>query len=111
MGIAMPSSTAIDFQEHCKTEIRSYVESIHKINKQFNKVRDVVKWFGEHNVTPAAAVYYWPTILCLLPADHDVHKTDWSALHRDDNGRWGHYPVAHAGNRGDYRRCGTMPEA
>ncbi len=75
-GIAVPVSEAISTQEHCHVEIMGYSEDVHNIHQQFNKVRDVVKWFGEHNVTTAAAVYYWPTILCLLPADHDVHNTN-----------------------------------
>ena len=50
------------------------LQAICDLHKQFNKVREVVDWFGEHHVTPSAAVYYWPTIKSLLPSEHPVHQ-------------------------------------
>lgn len=55
--------------------ILGVLQEIVDINKQFDKVRKVIEWFGEHKVTPGAARYYWPTILSLLPASHAVHET------------------------------------
>jgi hypothetical protein len=52
----------------------AFFQSVCDVNKQFNKVRKVIEWFDEHSVTIGAAVYYWPTILSLLPPTHLVHE-------------------------------------
>jgi hypothetical protein len=52
----------------------AFFQSVCDVNNQFNKVRKVIQWFDEHSVTIGAAVYYWPTILSLLPPNHLVHE-------------------------------------
>lgn len=54
-------------------QIMDLLVSIYELHKQFNKVRKVIDWFGEHKVTPGAAVYYWPTIRSLCGSGHAVH--------------------------------------
>ena len=54
--------------------IFSTLQAVCDVHAQFDKVRKVVDWFGEHNVTAGAAAYYWPTVKMLLPPKHAVHE-------------------------------------
>ena len=60
------------------------VTGILELNKQYDKAREVVKFFNRKG-TPGAARYYWPTMCSLLPAEHAIHKAD-GAKFRDIDG-------------------------
>ena len=70
-----PMSGKDTIQDHkAAPAIMGLLEATCMVHNQFNKVREVIDWFGEHHVTIGAAVYYWPTIKSLLPSEHPVHK-------------------------------------
>ena len=72
-AIHMQCPKAIAVAVTPNAQIMDLLVSIYDLHKQFNKVRKVIDWFGEHKVTPGAAVYYWPTIRSLCGSGHAVH--------------------------------------
>jgi hypothetical protein len=79
VGMQLPSNDPVITFSHGSTgtahdAIMNVLQEVSTIHARFNKVRKVIDWFGEHNVTPATAAYYWPTFRSLLPAAHPFHQ-------------------------------------
>lgn len=53
--------------------IQSAVEAAHTEHLQFEKVRQVVRWFN-NNATPGAARHYCPWLTSVLPQDHPFQQ-------------------------------------
>ncbi len=66
---------------HCALQLDTYpaiwrvLAELGTIHKQYNKVRACVAWMNE-NATLGAAKFYFPSLGCLLPANHAFHNTD-----------------------------------
>jgi hypothetical protein len=51
-------------------ELRAAMATISGIVTQHNKLRSILRWFTQHEVTAGAARHYFPTLQSLLPTDH-----------------------------------------
>ena len=51
------------------------LEQLHTIRRRFQQVEQVISYLQE-NATIGAVRYYWPTVISLLPADHEIHRVD-----------------------------------
>ncbi len=66
---------------HCVPQLDAYpaiwrvLSEIAAIHEQYNKVRTCVDWMN-NNATVGAAKFYFPSLGCLLPANHAFHKSD-----------------------------------
>ena len=74
--IFIPADGTEQLQDHKGERIVSYLEQVHAVCMEWNKVRCVVKWLNENDATPSAARHYWPTILSLVNESHPVHGVD-----------------------------------
>ena len=74
--IFIPRDGTEQLQDHKGEHIVSYLEQVHAVCMEWNKVRCVVKWLNDHIVTPSAARHYWPTILSLVNESHPVYGVD-----------------------------------
>ena len=74
--IFVPRDGTEQLQDHKGEHIVSYLEQVHAVCMEWNKVRCVVKWLNDHIVTPSAARHYWPTILSLVNESHPVYGVD-----------------------------------
>ena len=74
--IFVPRDGTEQLQDHKGEHIVSYLEQVHAVCMEWNKVRCVVTWINDHIVTPGAARHYWPTILSLVNESHPVYGVD-----------------------------------
>ena len=74
--IFIPADGTEQLQDHKGEHIVSYLEQVHAVCMEWNKVRCVVTWINDHIVTPGAARHYWPTILSLVNESHPVYGVD-----------------------------------
>ena len=74
--IFVPRDGTEQLQDHKGEHIVSYLEQVHAVCMEWNKVRCVVTWINDHIVTPSAARHYWPTILSLVNESHPVYGVD-----------------------------------
>ena len=74
--IFIPRDGTEQLQDHKGEHIVSYLEQVHAVCMEWNKVRCVVKWLNENDATPSAARHYWPTILSLVNEGHPVYGVD-----------------------------------
>lgn len=74
--IFIPRDGTEQLQDHKGEHIVSYLEQVHAVCMEWNKVRCVVTWINDHIVTPSAARHYWPTILSLVNESHPVYGVD-----------------------------------
>ncbi len=61
--------------ENTYPSIWRVLAEVKAIHAQYNKVRACVSWMNK-NATVGAARFYFPSLGCLLPADHAFHKAD-----------------------------------
>lgn len=71
---AKDSLIAIQPEAAKHEQLLALVETLVDITRQYDKLRDIVKYFNSKFVTPGAARYYFPTMASLLPTDHPFHK-------------------------------------
>ncbi len=76
-----PLRIASPDEGHCAPQLDAYpaiwraLAELKTIHEQYNKVRTCVEWMND-NATVGAAKFYFPSLGCLLPADHAFHKSD-----------------------------------
>lgn len=69
-GIIFPQD-----DERAPSPIMADLYTINETHRKFNRVRNVVGWLN-HNATPMAARYYFPSLGAVLPPDHAFHTHD-----------------------------------
>jgi hypothetical protein len=72
MGCIPPKKNLITVQPNAPKapELRAAMVTIHGIVTQHDKLRSILRWFTQHEVTVGAARHYFPTLQSLLPTDH-----------------------------------------
>lgn len=87
IGMFAPTKEAVmqRFKNNMPRAIRDCLDGMCKVRNSFDNVLKVVNWFLEHNATPGAIRYYWPTAMVLTPDDTALQEAS-GARFKDING-------------------------
>lgn len=55
-------------------KVMATLDQTYAIVQRFEKVRRIIRWFNEKEVSPGAGRYLFPGVLALVPADHPAHS-------------------------------------